>query len=357
MQGSNAFPDEWRTAVDDLSMLDLPQVDRVADPRGAAELLIDTLDGDATLITLGPFTNIAEALRADPGLASRVPAVVSMAGAIDVAGNTPNGVAEYNVWVDPLAAKEVIEEMPVTLVPLDATDDVPFTTFFVDALTEHAVTPEASAAQRIIPANEPIFTSPGYSFWDTLATALVFRPKLAAWDEAPVMITASQDAGAGWIDRWDSGFPSDSRAGCPTRSPSSASTSPCSRASGDRVRPDPDITVSFDGERCAIRPRHLVAGELVIGYADALHPEGAGAILTGSATRSRTPSCGRSWDGTVRSCLRYPASGRARDHRVRPSGSGKGHGAPIGDRGGVCVGGRRGPAPRIWLSAPVEVAP
>lgn len=68
LQGSNVFPDEWRVAVDDLSMLDLPRVDRVA-----------------------------EALRADPGLASRVPAVVSMAGAIDVAGNTPGGVAEYNV--------------------------------------------------------------------------------------------------------------------------------------------------------------------------------------------------------------------------------------------------------------------
>ena len=161
LQGSNAFPDEWRAAVDDLSMLDLPQVDRVGDPRGATQLLLDTLDGDATLITLGPFTNVAEALRTDPGLASRVPAVVSMAGAIDVAGNTPNGVAEYNVWVDPLAAKEVIEGMPVTLVPLDATDDVPFTTFFVDALAEHAVSPEARAAHTIILANEPIFTGRG----------------------------------------------------------------------------------------------------------------------------------------------------------------------------------------------------
>ena len=161
LQGNNAFPDEWRAAVDDLSMLDLPQVDRVADPRGATELLIDTLDGDATLITLGPFTNIAEALRTDPGLASRVPAVVSMAGAIDVAGNTPNGVAEYNVWVDPLAAKEVIEGMPVTLVPLDATDDVPFTTFFVDALAEHAVSPEARAAHTHHPGERADLHGPG----------------------------------------------------------------------------------------------------------------------------------------------------------------------------------------------------
>ena len=153
LQGSNAFPDEWRVAVDDLSMLDLPEVDRVADPRGATQLLLDTLDGDATLITLGPLTNVAEALRADPGLASRVPEFVAMAGAIDVAGNTPNGVAEYNVWVDPLAAKEVIEGMEVTLVPLDATDDVPFTSFFADTLEAHRTSPEAEAVHAIILAN------------------------------------------------------------------------------------------------------------------------------------------------------------------------------------------------------------
>ena len=205
LQGTNAFPDEWRSAVDDLSMLDLPPVDRRADPRGAPQLLLDTLDGDATLITLGPLTNVAEALRADPRFASRVPAFVAMAGAIDTGGNTPNGVAEYNVWVDPLAAKEVIEGMDATLVPLDATDDLPFTPFFADALAAHLATPEAEAVDAIIAANQGILLEGGYSFWDTLATALVFRPELATWDEARILVTASQDAGAGWIDRWDQG--------------------------------------------------------------------------------------------------------------------------------------------------------
>jgi len=69
------------------------------------------------LITLGPLTNVAEALRVDPGLADRVPEMISMAGAIDVGGNTPAGVAEYNVWVDPVAARELIERMNVTLAP------------------------------------------------------------------------------------------------------------------------------------------------------------------------------------------------------------------------------------------------
>ena len=164
LQGTNAFPEEWRTAVDDLSMLDLPEVGRGADPRGAARLLLDTLDGDATLITLGPLTNVAQALRADPGFASRVPEFVAMAGAIDAGGNTPSGVAEYNVWVDPLAAKEVIESMDVTLVPLDATDDVPFTPFFAETLAAHLTNPEAEAVDAIIAANQEIFLQGGYSF-------------------------------------------------------------------------------------------------------------------------------------------------------------------------------------------------
>jgi pyrimidine-specific ribonucleoside hydrolase len=210
LQGTNAFPDEWRTAVDDLSMLDLPEVDATADPRGATDLLLDTLDGDATLITLGPLTNVAEALRADPALAERVPEFVAMAGAIDTVGNTPNGVAEYNVWVDPLAAREVIAGMDVSLVPLDATEDVPFTSFFVDALDDHLTTPEAEAVRAIIASNEPIFTQGGYQFWDTLATALVFRPELATWDEARVIVTASLDAGK--VDRpMDEARPSASR--------------------------------------------------------------------------------------------------------------------------------------------------
>jgi inosine-uridine nucleoside N-ribohydrolase len=276
--GTNAFPDEWRTAVDDLSMLDLAEVDRAGDPRGAAQLLLDTLDGDATLITLGPLTNVAEALRNDPGLGSRVPEFVAMAGAIDVPGNAPNGVAEYNVWVDPLAAKEVIEGMEVTLVPLDATDDVPFTSFFADTLAAHRSNPEAEAAHAIILANEETFLSPGYSFWDTLATALVFRPELATFDETRVVVTASEDAGAGWIDRWDEGAPVRFATAVPD--PLAFEREYLSVLTGEtvtQVRPDPTITISFDGERCTIAPRRLAAGNQVVAYLDdrGLHTKGA----------------------------------------------------------------------------------
>jgi pyrimidine-specific ribonucleoside hydrolase len=286
LQGTNAFPEEWRQAVDDLAMLDLPEVDGEPDPRGATQLLLDTLDGDATLITLGPLTNVAEALRADPGLASRVPAFVAMAGAIDAPGNTPNGVAEYNVWVDPLAAKEVIGGMDVDLVPLDATDDVPFTTFFADVLADHRSTPEAEAAHRIIEANQDIFLATGYSFWDTLATALVFHPELATWDEASVLVTASQDAGAGWIDRWDEGAPVRFANAVPD--PLAFEREYLSVLTGETitaVRPEPTLSISFDGDRCMIDPTRSTAGSQVVAFDDTQGREGVGGAVVQLSSR------------------------------------------------------------------------
>lgn len=356
LKGTNAFPDEWRVAVDDLSMLDLPEVDRGADPRGATGLLLDTLDGDATLITLGPLTNVGEALRADPGPATRVPRFIAMAGAIDVAGNTPNGVAEYNVWVDPLAAKEVIEGMEVTLVPLDATDDVPFTPFFADTLAQHRTSPEAEAAHAIILANEEIFFGPGYSFWDTLATALVFRPELATWDEARVLVTASEDAGAGWIDRWDEG--TSVRFATAVPDPLAFEREYLSVLSGEpvtQVRPDPTITISFDGERCTIEPRRLSAGNEVVAYLDERGRDTEGGLLIQLS------------DGLTYDDLRAFVGP---DGSILPEGTQPPNGleviAFVGDLAkaetspsvvaGVCSAGGDGEPPvRVWLTAPVEV--
>ena len=59
-----------------------------------------------TLVTLGPLTNIALALGRDPGLADKVGRCVVMGGAPCCEGNvTP--AAEYNIWVDPEAARIV----------------------------------------------------------------------------------------------------------------------------------------------------------------------------------------------------------------------------------------------------------
>jgi len=76
--------------------------------------------GDAlSLVTLGPLTNIAVALRQDPSIAQSGSECIIMGGTGYGHGNiTP--VGEYNFWADPEAAKIVFESgMPIKMVGWD----------------------------------------------------------------------------------------------------------------------------------------------------------------------------------------------------------------------------------------------
>jgi purine nucleosidase len=69
-----------------------------------------------TLVTLGPLTNVALALARDSGLARKIGRCVVMGGAPCCEGNvTP--AAEYNIWVDPEAARIVFRSgLPIEMV-------------------------------------------------------------------------------------------------------------------------------------------------------------------------------------------------------------------------------------------------
>lgn len=75
--------------------------------------------GDITLVTLGPLTNVALALMIEPELAQKVSQCYIMGGIGSGHGNvTP--LSEFNIWVDPEAAKIVYESgMPITMVGWD----------------------------------------------------------------------------------------------------------------------------------------------------------------------------------------------------------------------------------------------
>jgi inosine-uridine nucleoside N-ribohydrolase len=91
--------------------------------------MIDTVrayPGEVTLIAVGPLTNLAHALQADPDIARLVKQVVIMGGAFGTAGVLGNvsPAAEANILCDPDAADLVLgAAWPVTLVGLDVTQN------------------------------------------------------------------------------------------------------------------------------------------------------------------------------------------------------------------------------------------
>ena len=95
---------------------------RQPDAGDAVQAIIDAASaysGSLELVTLGPLTNIALALRAEPAIAQKIKHCTIMGGASDSYGNiTP--VSEFNLWVDPEAAEIVFaSEMPKTMVGWD----------------------------------------------------------------------------------------------------------------------------------------------------------------------------------------------------------------------------------------------
>ncbi|WP_029149613.1 nucleoside hydrolase [Microbacterium indicum] len=109
--------------------VELPRSEGPVDARSAAQLLIDLSRehaGELRIVAIGPLTNLAVALEADPTLPERVADITIMGGAALVPGNI-SPVAEANIGNDPEAAARVIAaDWDVTLVPLDVTMANPF---------------------------------------------------------------------------------------------------------------------------------------------------------------------------------------------------------------------------------------
>ena len=103
----------------------LPEPQMPLQKQHAVDFIVETLmaqpSGIVTLCTLGPLTNIALALIKEPAIAPRVKQIIAMGGGYSEGGNvTP--AAEFNIYVDPHAARVVFDAgIPLTLIPLDCT--------------------------------------------------------------------------------------------------------------------------------------------------------------------------------------------------------------------------------------------
>lgn len=108
----------WFHGQDGLGDHGYPAPAKAAAAAHGVDAIVETIENNPglVLITLGPLTNVALALARNPGLAMKVSRCVVMGGAPCCEGNvTP--AAEFNIWVDPEAARMVfLSGMPVELI-------------------------------------------------------------------------------------------------------------------------------------------------------------------------------------------------------------------------------------------------
>lgn len=110
--------DPFSHGDDGLANLGVQPSNLPEDPRPAWEVILDLVNrnpGEVTILGLGPLTNLALAVQADPTLPQRVAELIIIGGSY---GLHPNGAeratgdnpaSEWNIYVDPEAAKIVFE--------------------------------------------------------------------------------------------------------------------------------------------------------------------------------------------------------------------------------------------------------
>ena len=103
----------------------LPEPTMPLQEQYAVDFIVETLMSEpekaVTLCVLGPLTNIALAMIREPKIVPRIAEIVLMGGGCFEGGNT-TPAAEFNIYVDPHAAKTVFEAgVPITMFPLDVT--------------------------------------------------------------------------------------------------------------------------------------------------------------------------------------------------------------------------------------------
>lgn len=113
----------------------LPPLTREPSAVPAVRAILDAAESrdDLWLVATGPLTNVALALREEPGLAERLRGI-SIMGGNHGPGNV-TAAAEFNIWADPEAAAEVFASgATLVLAGLDLTHQFMMTRTHIDAV-------------------------------------------------------------------------------------------------------------------------------------------------------------------------------------------------------------------------------
>jgi len=202
LAGSNTFPEPWRIPTDNFWGIRLPDLDGPAQVLSAARLIFDTANASPQPITIfasGNLTNLAEALRFDPGIKDNIASVQIMGGAVYVAGNLDEGApelgnqaAEWNIWIDPIAAHEIfVSGLPMTITPLDATNQITWSREEARAWSQPGRV-EGVLADEIMQWSLNAMRLQEIYVWDLVAAANILNPDLCRYSDLHIDVVTQQ---------------------------------------------------------------------------------------------------------------------------------------------------------------------
>ena len=177
-----------------------PKIKPIVEPAAKfISQIVRKYPGEVNLITIGPLTNIAIALNMDPELARMVKSLTMMGGSLSGGNITP--AAEFNVYVDPEAARIVFQSgIPITMVGLDVTRKTSLTDEHVKIL-EAGQNPVSQAAAKIarnaINHNREQGFLVGPNMHDSLAVAGFLDPSLLKFQDFYVDVETTGELTAG----------------------------------------------------------------------------------------------------------------------------------------------------------------
>ncbi len=193
LSGSEEFPAEWRKSSDELPGINLPEPAHDADPRSAADYLLKRLQDAAhpvQVLALGPLTNLAEVFSHSPRAGRTGHQLVILGGAVRESGDlgdggffkTDNVYAEWNMFIDPAAAKIVFSSgAPIRLVPLDATQQVPLDMALFEQFKSRASTPLATFVAEVLATDREMIRQGYYFARDPLAAVALANPAVVTF--------------------------------------------------------------------------------------------------------------------------------------------------------------------------------
>ena len=201
LSGDHEFPAAWRRAADDLPGISLPEATRPVEQRSASDFLLKRLLDAAhpvQVLALGPLTNLAEVFSRSPRAARTGRQLVILGGAVGVSGNlgdggamqTDNVSAEWNLFIDPAAAKIVFNSgAPIRLVPLDATQRVPIDMALYEQIKSRASTPPANFVEQVFASKAEMIRMGFYFAQDPLAAAAFANPAVVTFRPEAIEIS------------------------------------------------------------------------------------------------------------------------------------------------------------------------